>query len=788
MANITWIGAANGLWSDTANWSTNTVPTAADNVTVNTNVNINVDIDVNVTQLNLLAGNLIGAGNAWSGSFDVAQTASVKLNGTAHTFATGTIFNGLGLVEVETGELEIEDGVEFQTKFEAKSKVKVKNKATFKGETKFASEVEIADAATLELNGANCTIDQGADFTGTGLVDHVSGNLDINAETSFKSKFKSKSSVKIKNKVKFEGDTDFAGVVDLADTSTLELIGTNHIINTGADFTGLGTFDHLSGNLDINAETSFKSKFKSKSSVKIKNKVKFENDATISGAVDIANGALVDFAEGIHTIDIGSSFTGAGKLRVSGGSLTVNQQINVGVLELTGGNVVGQSNITANTIVENLALTLAEGQNKVITNQFLEITDNDASADQIIYTLTDLPDGGQLLLNGVALAVGSTFTQAQINSKSLTFADGETELSGDSFGFSVTANGEQITTSTFALDFASIAQFQQTGTAGIFAFAQTTNLAQLQFTINNNGISGRQISEFGLFFTDNEQGLIDGIAPGQAGYQEAALGRAQLIQSILSLAPNGFEANSRILELATSNNFGFYFVKEGSAASGNAASNVILSTSQSLEVAGFSSSSFNLNFDDNGDASFNELQVSVESILEEQTLGTALQGGIEGEVIDLTAVQGQVSASFEVTREAQFDNTVGFYAVANEAGAVLDPVTGQLVNPGDANYAQIAIEQRVSFELSVQDNGTANISGDFAGGSIFAPFLIVDASIEAFLSGGANAFFNYGAANFDGQDHIKLLADNTFGFEDIAGVGSDFDYNDVTIKFELAVA
>jgi hypothetical protein len=36
-------------------------------------------------------------------------------------------------------------------------------------------------------------------------------------------------------------------------------------------------------------------------------------------------------------------------------------------------------------------------------------------------------------------------------------------------------------------------------------------------------------------------------------------------------------------------------------------------------------------------------------------------------------------------------------------------------------------------------------------------------------------------ANTDGMDHVKLLGDNTFGFEDTSG-GGDQDFDDVVVK------
>jgi hypothetical protein len=47
-----------------------------------------------------------------------------------------------------------------------------------------------------------------------------------------------------------------------------------------------------------------------------------------------------------------------------------------------------------------------------------------------------------------------------------------------------------------------------------------------------------------------------------------------------------------------------------------------------------------------------------------------------------------------------------------------------------------------------------------------------------------HAYFNYVGANTDRVDHVKLLGDNKFGFEDLLG-GGDRDYNDAVVQFTV---
>jgi hypothetical protein len=65
---------------------------------------------------------------------------------------------------------------------------------------------------------------------------------------------------------------------------------------------------------------------------------------------------------------------------------------------------------------------------------------------------------------------------------------------------------------------------------------------------------------------------------------------------------------------------------------------------------------------------------------------------------------------------------------------------------------------------------------NLTGGTILAPYIIAN---------GVETYFAYIGANSDKVDHIKLLGDNRFGFEDLAG-GGDRDYNDVVLNVKFS--
>jgi len=166
-------------------------------------------------------------------------------------------------------------------------------------------------------------------------------------------------------------------------------------------------------------------------------------------------------------------------------------------------------------------------------------------------------------------------------------------------------------------------------------------------------------------------------------------------------------------------------------------------------------------------------------------VGTVQTNGLQ--LIDLRAATGGRVASFNLFREATFNNTVGLYRIDDASGAVNG------IAPGQAGYAQAAISNRVSdVTLAVGNQQSNTVTSSLQGGALYAPFVVVNAGIDAFLnsnssntSGGINAFFAFQAANPDAQNHIILLGSNTFGFEDLLG-GGDRDFNDMIFQVQIS--
>lgn len=177
--------------------------------------------------------------------------------------------------------------------------------------------------------------------------------------------------------------------------------------------------------------------------------------------------------------------------------------------------------------------------------------------------------------------------------------------------------------------------------------------------------------------------------------------------------------------------------------------------------------------------------------LEQTTEGTPLGVGStqkQGqEFLDLRNISGVVSSTFSVYREANFNNSVGFFFASDENGTVNG------LAPGDSGYAEAAITNRLTnVELFVSNQGINEFSTTFTAGSILIPFITVNGTAEQFLANNAAnslnsdilAYFPFIGANPDQADHIRLLANNTFGFEDLRG-GGDQDFNDIIVETTL---
>lgn len=155
-------------------------------------------------------------------------------------------------------------------------------------------------------------------------------------------------------------------------------------------------------------------------------------------------------------------------------------------------------------------------------------------------------------------------------------------------------------------------------------------------------------------------------------------------------------------------------------------------------------------------------------------------------ILDLSNLNNQ-TATFSVSREAKFDNTVDFYEV-NADGSVTDS-NGNTIAPGEDSYAEVAIANRLQLNLNTEDGATTTSEAELTGGAFYAPMIAVNSDFSSFADGDFSndpkVYFAYEAANIDGFNHVNSSGENQFSFEDLLN-GGDRDFDDIIIDVELA--
>ncbi|WP_429614826.1 Ig-like domain-containing protein [Synechococcus elongatus] len=398
-------------------------------------------------------------------------------------------------------------------------------------------------------------------------------------------------------------------------------------------------------------------------------------------------------------------------------------------------------------------------------------TPNDFSDDQLIYTANP---------NATPFALGSPQQGLlQIAGQGLT----------DSFTYTVIdVNGET-----------------RTATVNV---ALTPEQPRLKFTLNQ--ARGEFNNEVVAFRVDDSQGAINGVLPGTPGYLQAILdqvnrgagevifsglgeltrleGGALLFGEPLTRISDTFRPDQPLGFLLVQNNTldvvaeelragnltTKVFFGQNAANGGNA---YVLDQMQSNKIL--------LRWEDGGTANiedfdFNDLEFTVELTNDPVPLGARTQGALQAEIIDFRSesanlaavVDGKIQIGFQIQSEAANLNRFAFYEVIDEAGTIRIQGTNQTVRPGDANYAEVALAQQIELISDGQ-----RLAAEVDAGKMYAPFLISESD------NGVEYYFAYANANPDKIDHVRLLADNTFAFEDQLN-GGDRDFDDFIIKVE----
>ncbi len=134
-----------------------------------------------------------------------------------------------------------------------------------------------------------------------------------------------------------------------------------------------------------------------------------------------------------------------------------SSQISLRATDLSGAYVDTLFTVTvtpvndAPEVMENAGLVAAGAGSTTISNAQLNVNDIDNTNAEILYTITELPAHGELIINGVVATIGSGFTEDDLINNNVSYQSGGTGAN-DQFGFTVSdGSGGSITGNSFSI-------------------------------------------------------------------------------------------------------------------------------------------------------------------------------------------------------------------------------------------------------------------------------------------------------------------------------------------------
>ena len=156
----------------------------------------------------------------------------------------------------------------------------------------------------------------------------------------------------------------------------------------------------------------------------------------------------------------------------------------------------------------------------------------------------------------------------------------------------------------------------------------------------------------------------------------------------------------------------------------------------------------------------------------------------------------QITGTIEVSREAHYDTTLGFYKILDAEGSVIDPLTNELIKITDTledgvyERAALSDENKVSFGSNhpestfyVDDDSTTSFNITIEDFELIAPYATVVG--EQGLTRTYFAFDSINNSNHESNmSHFKVFGDNTIGVEDRFG-NFDNDFDDLILHLSI---
>ncbi|MCZ8125422.1 MAG: DUF4114 domain-containing protein [Microcystis sp. LE19-114.1B] len=288
-------------------------------------------------------------------------------------------------------------------------------------------------------------------------------------------------------------------------------------------------------------------------------------------------------------------------------------------------------------------------------------------------------------------------------------------------------------------------------------------------------------NEVGFFLVD-ALGGVEGIAPGEEGFAEAALSSS----SRQTLFNSGNQAgNWREFTVAGGSRLGFYVIQNDTSANWleNNRQNQGQSGLAFFSLKGANPDNFDhsqsshldrgiwrFNWEDltaGGDQDFNDVVFNIAQA------GIVLPGD-KGQQVPLT-----VEA---VSQDNTFPNEMGYYLVDTPDGEING------IKPGDQGYLDAALSGDRHQVIFASGKGFDSKTFNVPSGKYLGWYLVANGTTEQAIAKGENAppvFFSYAAANEDGLNHVHAQQDSqTWAWEDFWG-GGDRDFDDLVFRFSF---
>lgn len=181
--------------------------------------------------------------------------------------------------------------------------------------------------------------------------------------------------------------------------------------------------------------------------------------------------ATITFTDSASNTVVLTNVTASGSANLStlvDGNITVTISVvdNVGNTA-TGTGDSATKDLQTPSVTINTGLSFALTATKTITSSNLTTTDPvpGSSSSGLTYQLTSIPSNGTLFRNNVALAVNSTFTQADVNANLLTFT-ASTLVATSGFGFNVSDSAGNMASGSFSISTSAVRiEFSQAPTS-----------------------------------------------------------------------------------------------------------------------------------------------------------------------------------------------------------------------------------------------------------------------------------------------------------------------------------